>query len=280
MRQHSPRNAWPMTLATLSCLTLAACSTGQSDTAWKLIQQQQEKQTLVRQHEADTARKNTPGEPEVLMAMIRETQEQQRYFASLAYIDAYTKQFGRNVNLDAARANALRMTGQAEQSRVAYQALLDTPQAAEGWHGLGLLAASNANYSQATTHLATAAALRPTDVQILNDLGYARLHAGDLANARLPLGQAAELDPGNAKVLANLALLLLLEGNSTQAQALMDQAQMPEATRQQVYRLTSELRAGTMAASSISTQAPNGESAEQSLFEPMTSPYGHTPLLR
>lgn len=280
MRQHLLRKTWTFTLAVSSCLALTACSTGQSDTAWKLIQQQQEKQTLVRQHETDSARKNTPSEPDVLMAMIRETQEQQRYFASLAYIDAYTQQFGRNVNLDAARANALRMTGQAEQSRVAYQALLNTPQAAEGWHGLGLLAASNTDYSQAAAHLATAAALQPTNVQILNDLGYARLHTGDVSKARLPLGQAAELDPGNAKVLANLGLLLLLEGNSAQAQALMDQAQLPEDARQQVYRLASELRAGTLGTPTVRAQLPRDEYAGQSLYAPMTAPYGHTPLLR
>src|SRR5690606_19838287 len=144
---------------------------------------------------------------------------------------------GNNVELSALRANALRMTDQTAQSEAAYQALLKTSEAATGWHGLGLLAASKGNFAQAADHLAKAAKLRPTNAEYLNDLGFARLQAGDINGARLPLGQAAELDPANNKVLANLALLLLVQGEPEQAHAVMDKARLSQQARDLVLQL-------------------------------------------
>lgn len=234
-----PRSAHFALLA--ACvITLTACSTNRTETAMQLIQHQQEQQSKLRQHEADVAKKNAPSEPEVIMAMIRESQDQQRYFASLAYIDAYTQQFGSNVELSALRANALRMTDQTAQSEAAYQALLKTNEAATGWHGLGLLAAANGNYTQAADHLAKAATLRPTNAEYLNDLGFARLQAGDISGARLPLGQAAELAPANNKILANLALLLFVQDQPTQAHAVMDRAGLSQPAQAQVQKLAAD----------------------------------------
>ena len=44
----------------------------------------------------------------------------------------------------------------------------------------------------------------------------------------MPLGQAAELAPESGKVLANLALLLLVEGEPVRAQHVMDRAKLGE----------------------------------------------------
>ncbi|NYT38793.1 tetratricopeptide repeat protein [Allopusillimonas soli] len=223
-------------------MLLAGCSTNKTDTAWKLIRQQQEQQAMMRQQEAEDLRKNEASRPEVMLAMIREAQQQQRYFASLAYIDAYAANYGDSTELNALRAHALRMTGQPQASEQAYRALLKTSEAASGWHGLGLLAAEQGDYAKASEYLAKASALQPTNAQILNDLGYARIQSGNLAGARLPLGKAAELDPDNDKVLSNLALLLLLQGNTPQANAVMDKAQLSQGTRDQIYLLASEWR--------------------------------------
>ncbi len=232
----------------LSCaVLLAGCAGGKNNSAMELIQHQQEQQAMLRQHEVDTMRKNAPSEPKVMLALIRESQQQQRYFASLAYIDAYTRQFGDSAELASLRANALRMTGQEDQAQTAYRALLNTDEAASGWHGLGLLAASAGNFTQAASDLAKATAQQPTNAEYLNDLGFARIQSGDLAGARLPLGQAAELDPDNGKVLANLALLLLLQGEEGQAQTVMDKAQLPPPVQAQVHQLASAWRANSHA---------------------------------
>jgi|GEM_PF-6829567 len=275
--QHSYRHAHTLALALACAALLAGCAGSKTNSAMELIQHQQEQQALLRQHEADTMQKNAPSEPKVMLAMIRESQQQQRYFASLAYIDAYAREYGDSTELAALRANALRMTGQAAQAQAAYQALLDTNEAATGWHGLGLLAAASGNYVQAATDLGKAAALRPTDAEYLNDLGFARVQSGDLAGARLPLGQAAELAPANGKILANLALLLLLQGDAGQAQTVMDKAQLPQTVRDQVYRLAGEWRMSSHAAAGAQTAAAYGGHAASA--SPVDTAYGGTPAM-
>jgi len=263
----------PGLAAALTCLFLAGCARNSSETAWALIQHQQEQQALVREHEAREARDNAPTEPQLMMAMVREAQRQGRYFAALAYIDAYAARFKPDAELQAMRADALRMTDQKQASTAAYQALLRTSKAAEGWHGLGLLAAQRGDYGQAVESLAKAATLRPTDAQMLNDLGYARLHAGDVAGARLPLGQAAELDSSNPKVLANLALLLLLDGKAAQAQEVMTQAGLAQAAKDEIHRQAVSLRAVPRA--SYEAAAPSA-----AMLQPLHEHQGHVRLTR
>src|SRR5690606_4646775 len=126
-------------------------------------------------------------QPELLLSLIREMQQQKRYFASLAYIEAYRQQFGEQSDVMAMRSDALRMTGQEHESEQAYRALLKTEYAASGWHGLGLLAGAAGNYSLAEQHMEQAVRLAPTQADMLNDLAYARLRQGKAGHARLPL---------------------------------------------------------------------------------------------
>jgi len=159
------------------------------------------------------------------------------------------------------RAEALRQTGQTASSEQAYRALIGTAQAAEGWHGLGLIAGSRGQFEQAADDFARAAKLAPMDPGILGDLGFARLRAGDPAGARVPLGQAAELAPENAKVLANLALLLLVEGEPVRAQNVMDRARLSEEARGQVLRLATEIRSQAAAPLAVAPGTPAGATA-------------------
>lgn len=234
---------------------LAGCKTNSAETAWQLIQQQQQDQALARQKEDEAENKRRPKEPEMMLSLISEAQRQDRYFASLAYIDAYQQKFGNDPRVAVLRAEALRQTGQTAMSEQAYRALLSTDQAADGWHGLGLIAGSRGQFDQAADDFGRAAKLSPMDARILGDLGYARLRAGDPAGARVPLGQAAELSPDNGKVLANLAVLLLVEGEPVRAQRLMDQARLGDEARGQVLRLASDIRSQRMPAASAMPSA-------------------------
>lgn len=229
-------------LALGAVVLVSGCAATSQESAWKVVQQQQEAQMAMRQQEADEARRQAPTQPQLLMSLVREAQSQGRYFASLAYIDAYVQAAGSNPEIEALRAEALRLTGQPTQSEAAYRALLGTPQAARAWHGLGLLAGARGDLDRAAADLGRAAALAPTDAQVLNDLGYAHLLAGRPGEARLPLGKAAELAPGNAKVLSNLALLLLVQGDEGGAVRVMNDAGLPDPVRDEVRRLAAELR--------------------------------------
>ena len=175
-----------------------------------------------------------PDTPGMYLALIDKMQSQGLYFASLAHIDAYEKQYGATPDSTLLRADALRMTGQPDAGANAYRALLATPLASRGYRGLGLVAGAAGDFDGAAHDLEAASALAPTDAATLSDLGYARLRDGDVAGARVPLMQAAELDAHNAKVLANVALLLLSQGHMREARGLMDEQHFSNEVREAV----------------------------------------------
>lgn len=174
--------------------------------------------------------------------LIRKMQKQGLYYASLAHIDAYAKRYGTPPSLEILRADALRKTQQPQAAAGIYRLLRKGPQAAAAWHGLGLIAAADGHYGQAVEDLQQATKLSPIDASYLSDLGYARLHAGNIAGARAPLAKAAELTPSSPKAVANLALLLMLEGHPARARDMMDKAGLSDETRQAVNRLATQLR--------------------------------------
>ncbi len=280
-----------------AALSMSGCKST-PETAWQLMQQQQQEQALMRQSEDDADARRKPAEPELMLSVIREAQRQERYFASLAYIDAYQQKFGSNPRLALLRAQALQQTGQVDASERAYRALLGTDLAAQAWHGLGLIAGGQGQFDQAADNLSRAAKLAPTDAQILGDLGYARLRAGDAAGARVPLGQAAELAPESMKVLSNLAVLLLVEGNHAGAQRLMDQANLSPETRAQVLQLSSQIRGGaaastaktvavpatatpsTVAAAGSVTAVSSSDTMVMPVMRPLMDRFSNTPLIR
>lgn len=177
-----------------------------------------------------------PDTPGMYLALIDRMQSQGLYFASLAHIDAYEKQYGVTPDSTLLRADALRLTGQPDASANAYRALLATPLASRGYRGLGLVAGAAGDFEMAAHDLEEASTLAPTDAATLSDLGYARLREGDVAAARVPLMKAAELDAHNATVLANVALLLLAQGHARDARALMDDQHFSSDVREAVRR--------------------------------------------
>jgi len=268
---------------------LSGCKTNSAETAWQLMQQQQQEQAMARQKEDEAEGRRRPKEPEMMLSLIAEAQRQERYFASLAYIDAYQQKFGNDNRVAVMRADALRQTGQIALSEQAYRALTRGEQAADGWHGLGLIAGGRGQFDQAVDDFSRAAKLAPTNARILGDLGYARLRAGDVDGARVPLGQAAELAPENGKVLANMAVLLLVEGDAVKAQRLMDQAQLGDEARGQVLRLASEIRsyrapAPLPAAAAIGGPSPtrvsSGDGAVMPMMRPLMEGLGNGPIVR
>jgi Flp pilus assembly protein TadD len=166
--------------------------------------------------------------------LVEQIQRDGSWFASLAHLDALERKWGATPLTIRLRADALRQTAQPEESRREYARLLDTPQAAAAYHGLGLLAGANENFVEAIELLTLARQNDPTDALVLSDLGYASLRAGRPAAARVPLMQASQLAPGNPKVQANLALYLLVTKQERQAEALMTSQGLPPDRRRAV----------------------------------------------
>jgi Flp pilus assembly protein TadD len=216
--------------ATLLALTaLAGCAAKEGYGVGPQAQVEQQMRVAAAQDPA-------PDTPGMYLGLIERMQGAGLYYASLAHIDAYDRQYGANPDSILLRADALRATGQSAASATAYTKLLDTPLAGRGHRGLGLLAGAAGDFRKASRELAAASALAPTDAATLSDLGYALLLAGAVDDARVPLLEAIELDAHNPKIAANVALYLVASGNAAKARDLMTQQGLPQETRVAVAR--------------------------------------------
>ncbi|QQC64932.1 tetratricopeptide repeat protein [Paraburkholderia ginsengisoli] len=209
----------PAAVAALALL--GACAS--KDLAGYGVGPQAERALMVSQQAGKEAAPDTPG---MYLGLIDRMQSQGLYFASLAHIDAYDRQYGASPDTILLRADALRMTDQPTAAATAYGQLLKTPLAARGHRGLGLLAGAAGDFAHAADELQQAVLLAPTDAVTLSDLGYAYLRAGDVNGARVPLMKAAELDQNNPKIVANVVLYLLANGDQTQALVVMNQQKL------------------------------------------------------
>ena len=218
------------TLAAMATLAfaLAGCATkgpqgygapsAQQETAAQAQQQLQNAQQATQVDNAQT-----------YLDLITQMQQAGQWYASLAHTEAFEQQYGVNPESRLMRADALRNTGQVEQARQAYLALLQGATTARARRGLGLLYASQGQYGQAVEQLDKARQLNPIDANVLSDLAYAHMLDGRLAAAQMPIMQASQLAPANARVQLNMALFWLASGNQAQASQLLRQLAQPQA---------------------------------------------------
>jgi Flp pilus assembly protein TadD len=247
-------------LIAMACVALGGCASKMESGYGVGIQA--EREAAIQQ---STQKDQAPDSPGMYLALIDRMQAQGLFFASLAHIDAYEKQYGTTPDTILLRADALRQTGQPDESAAAYTKLLTTPLAARGYRGLGLLAGKAGRFSDAAQAFDHSVLLQPTDAATLSDLGYARLRMGDLDGARVPLMKAAELAPDSPKILSNLALFLLASGRPADAQKLMAQQKFsPEV--QQAIRHDAQQVAGATASTPHASIAPHaaGMSSDRS----------------
>ncbi|WP_175672052.1 pilus assembly protein [Burkholderia ambifaria] len=215
--------------------------------------------------DAAAQKQAAPDTPGMYLGLIERMQSQGLYYASLAHIDAYEKQYGASPQTILLRADALRMTDQPAASAAVYTQLLNTPLASRGYRGLGLIAGAAGDFPRAAQALAQATVLAPTDAATLSDLAYAKLRGGDIDGARIPLMKAAELDQNNPKIISNLVLYLLASGRTRDAQRLMAQQKLSADVRNDIrgdaMKITAAARAWRRAAppaASVATATPVG----------------------
>ena len=242
---------------------LAGCVNGSSDSAWRLMEDQQQEQAMMQRQEMDDARKKAPEKEQLLIMTIKEAQDQGRYFASLAFIDEYAVKYGKSPDVEILRAEALRKTDQHAQSEKIYRSLTKTNQKARAWHGLGLMAGQRGDLVEAAKNLENASSASPSDAVILSDLAYARIRIGDIEGARIPIGKAAELMPQNPKVLSNMALYLLVRGATPAAEQVMKSANLGQQARQEIYAIADQVRRLPPPSSQASNNASSPEEDNQ-----------------
>jgi Flp pilus assembly protein TadD len=182
--------------------------------------------------------------PDIYLQLIASMQQRGLYYASLAHLDAFEARWPGRADATLLRAHALRESGQTEAAKALYGKLLNGSLAARAHHGLGLIAMRAGNFEEGSAALNRAAALAPTDANILGDQGYAYLMLGKFEEARLALFKAAELDEGNKRIGANLALLMTLSGKPEQAQELMQRYNLAPQVREEILARAADARAG------------------------------------
>ncbi|AOK18282.1 pilus assembly protein [Burkholderia cepacia] len=197
--------------------------------------------------DAAAQKQAAPDTPGMYLGLIERMQSQGLYYASLAHIDAYEKQYGASPESTLLRADALRMTDQPAASTAVYKQLLNTTLAARGYRGLGLIAGGAGDFPRAAQALSQATVLAPTDASTLSDLAYAKLRCGDIEGARIPLMKAAELDQSNPKIISNVMLYLLVSGHARDAQKLMGQQKLPAEIRNDIRNDAARIAAAARA---------------------------------
>ena len=155
------------------------------------------------------------------LQLIEKMEAEQKWYAAISYLDRYRNDYPPSASTDLLRARALAATGRPEQAGHYFHRVLKTPLAAQGYQGLGLIAARSGDIAKAIRLFQQAVQADPTDAGILNNLGYAALQGKDWGVARDALFRAGELAPQDDRVWSNIALYYLLRGDTFKAQQIM-----------------------------------------------------------
>lgn len=273
-----PLTRWQTSAAVIILALVAGCASKPAPQGYGV---NQEGTAAEAQRQMQQAEQSTKVDTvQTYLDLITQMQQAGQWYASLAHTEAFEQQYGPNASVRLLRADALRNTGQFSQALQVYTSLLtdsNTGMAARARRGMGLLHASQGQYAQAIAHLDMARKLNPIDANVLSDLAYAHMLNGQLAPAQLPVLQAAQLAPANARVQLNLALFWLASGNEPEAAQLLQRLSQPQAknapalidqnslqtlqtqlskVRQAVQAQTSTARTWTDPAQPIATHSP------------------------
>jgi Flp pilus assembly protein TadD len=103
--------------------------------------------------------------------------------------------------------------GSLDKARSSYlQILEEHPNHRESLHRLGVVSLKLELLDEAIEYLQQAVAVGPETSELLGDLGYVQLLAGDLPAARATMLRALEINPTDERLINNLALVLGYEG--------------------------------------------------------------------
>ncbi|WKL13579.1 hypothetical protein QYQ99_14135 [Comamonas testosteroni] len=206
------------------------------------------------------------------LSLVKQMQSKSLWYASIAHLDALDKQWGASSDSRLLRADALRQVGQLSAAIPIYQSLLGSAKDGAARYGLGRVAAEQGDFRSAAQQMEQARMSNPVDSRLLTDLGYAYLRAHDLNAARIPLMQAAQLNPEDAQANVNLSLFMMVSGQSAQAEEFMRQRKLDAQTQQLVKEQAGQwLRAASLAAAKPA-EAATGKVVNLSRPEVKTAP--------
>jgi Flp pilus assembly protein TadD len=160
----------------------------------------------------------TGGESKLYLNIIEGLMKQGRHSAALAFLDGYS-QSGEELSSRywLLRGNALLALGRDGDATGAFSKLQDTSLMAQGWNGMGRIAAAEHDWAEAEKDFGKAVDGDPANPDFLNNLAFTDLNLHKVDNAVTRLQQAHELDPGADRIRTNLIIALTLKGDSARA---------------------------------------------------------------
>jgi Flp pilus assembly protein TadD len=147
------------------------------------------------------------GTAQLYLATIEQMLDGDKVHAALAHLDEFDKRYGAQPASRKLRGDALLRTNDVKGAEAQYLALNDPAFAGDRLNGLGKVAAHRDDWSAAVRHFEGAAKANPTEVDFLNNLGFALIQTQDLRESEKVLRRAHELAPSNRRVVNNLVLL-------------------------------------------------------------------------
>lgn len=192
--------------------------------------------------------------------LIRRMLDQGQYYAALAHIESQARQSGPTEELRLLEAEARRKLGQTAQAQQIYQGLLKTQFDGEACHGIGLIAIST-DPNTALAYLRRAVQLRPTDVQMRNDLGYALMLNRRYPEALPEIATAVELDPSSDKSRNNLIILMMLMRDETSVQRVAKESGVDAATLAGLRKQAQHIAAQKRPAPATNVKTPPAKAA-------------------
>jgi Flp pilus assembly protein TadD len=180
--------------------------------------------------------------PRLHLELIEKMLESGKAHAALAHLDGLSPKEAAAPTARLLRGEALRRMDRLDAAWRVYEPLLLTDAAAPAWRGLALIKAEQGDLETSIAWLRRARDLQPTTARIRNDLGYALLLRGELADAENELITALELE-GSRRAARNLVLVLLLENQDESAQRLAERHKIGDAGLERLRQRAERMRA-------------------------------------
>lgn len=149
-------------------------------------------------------------EEDLYLSVIEQLVDADKAHAALAHLDEYEQRNGKTPLSRLLRGKASLATGDDDVAATEFAAITSTVLAAQGFNGLGRVAAIKSDWKTARENFIKAVAASPANAELLNNLGFAQLKSKQFDKAEETLLRARELAPNDRLVANNLVLMLAL----------------------------------------------------------------------
>lgn len=188
----------------------------------------------------------------LFLTLVEGLRKQGKSRAAVAYLYEYNKRYAKDPAAEMLLADCLLDIGTTDLPQSLYSGLVNGPNAAAAYAGLGRVAAARHDWAGAVTQFEQATRREATNPSYVNDLGFALVHVGAYDRGLATLQEATQLDPSSRVARNNLVLGTVLAGRADEAAELVAAIADPKERDQ-----ASQLLHVTTAANDVSHASPS-----------------------